>query len=293
MPALTPGRMALLSPPSLSPARTWDGADWAGRTVRVWNGSQWTPATARSWDGAAWTPSTAVFTPASVPGLTVWFDASDDSTFTYSSGVVVSQWRDKSGNAFHVSQATDAQRPTRSTTINGRAAVAFNGSQFLIREPATGMPSGAAARTTITVARVTSTPGPYNHIVMWGLNGTNGSLHGWGVAPGATSSLRIHLWSATLDHPTATVPPSSPHVIIARYDGANASIAANAGIAFEAARGLNTATDQLVVGARTVPGTGAEAWNGAIAEVLVYNRALTSAEQSDLYDHLRTKWGTP
>ena len=32
-------------------------------------------------------------------GLMMWMDAADDSTFSYSSGTTVSQWRDKSPNA--------------------------------------------------------------------------------------------------------------------------------------------------------------------------------------------------
>ena len=30
-------------------------------------------------------------------GLALWLDAADDTTFSYSSGTTVSQWRDKSG----------------------------------------------------------------------------------------------------------------------------------------------------------------------------------------------------
>ena len=44
-------------------------------------------------------------------GLVMWLDAADDTTFSYSSGTVVSQWRDKSGLNNHVSQATVANQP--------------------------------------------------------------------------------------------------------------------------------------------------------------------------------------
>lgn len=67
----------------------------------------------------------SVFTPASLPGLTGWWDASDASTFTFGTGSAVAQWRDKSSAARHLDQATALNRPTRDQTINGLPAVKF------------------------------------------------------------------------------------------------------------------------------------------------------------------------
>ena len=53
----------------------------------------------------------------------VWFDAADLSTLTLVSNDA-SEWRDKSGNARHVSQATAARRPTYAVSgLNGRPAL--------------------------------------------------------------------------------------------------------------------------------------------------------------------------
>jgi len=41
-----------------------------------------------------------------VSGYTLWLDAADASVFTYSSGTIVSQWTDKSGNNYNFTQAT-------------------------------------------------------------------------------------------------------------------------------------------------------------------------------------------
>jgi hypothetical protein len=38
------------------------------------------------------------FSPQVIPGLALWLDAADQSTFTFSSGSNISQWNDKSGN---------------------------------------------------------------------------------------------------------------------------------------------------------------------------------------------------
>jgi hypothetical protein len=58
-------------------------------------------------------------------GLALWLDAADDTTFSYSSGTSVSQWRDKSGNNRHFFQATVNNQPSRSVVINSRKAIQF------------------------------------------------------------------------------------------------------------------------------------------------------------------------
>ena len=56
----------------------------------------------------------AAFTPASLSGLTLWYDPSDAATITESGGAV-SQVDDKSGNDYHATQATGASQPTTGT----------------------------------------------------------------------------------------------------------------------------------------------------------------------------------
>lgn len=63
------------------------------------------------------------FTPKSLPGLAAWFDADDASTITLNSGNV-SEWRDKSGNNRHATQATAARQPALTTnSLNGKPAI--------------------------------------------------------------------------------------------------------------------------------------------------------------------------
>jgi hypothetical protein len=50
--------------------------------------------------------------PLNIPGCSLWLDAADATTFTYSSGSNVSQWRDKSGIGNHATQNTGSQQPT-------------------------------------------------------------------------------------------------------------------------------------------------------------------------------------
>lgn len=67
----------------------------------------------------AWTPS--------LIQTALWLDAADASTITLN-GSTVSQWRDKSGNARHVAQATAANQPTYTANgLNGKPVLTFDG----------------------------------------------------------------------------------------------------------------------------------------------------------------------
>jgi hypothetical protein len=65
------------------------------------------------------------WTPASLSNLDAWYDASDSASFTYSSGVLVSQWNDLSGNANHMTSPA-GKEPSRTGTQNGLAIVEFS-----------------------------------------------------------------------------------------------------------------------------------------------------------------------
>ena len=64
--------------------------------------------------------------PIPTSGLQLWLDADDATTFSYSSGSVVSQWRDKSGGEHHADAHVGQTTPTRDVTINGRTALYFH-----------------------------------------------------------------------------------------------------------------------------------------------------------------------
>lgn len=67
------------------------------------------------------------WSPLDLSGLALWLDASDAGSFTYSSGTLVSQWNDLSGNAKHATQSTASYQPSRNSTLNGLDTVHFDG----------------------------------------------------------------------------------------------------------------------------------------------------------------------
>jgi hypothetical protein len=90
----------------------------------------------------------APWTPASLgSSLAVWLDASDASTIT-SSGGLVSEWRDKSGNARHAVQATSSSRPT----LNGSAISISDYTRFMTGAMAAGTLSTSIQVTVVFTA---------------------------------------------------------------------------------------------------------------------------------------------
>ena len=84
--------------------------------------------------------------------LTMWYDASDASSITHSSGVV-SQWNDKSGNARHLAESNNTYKPTYTANIlNGYGGIDFNANKGLF---STSTPTVAYAATILKAANTT------------------------------------------------------------------------------------------------------------------------------------------
>lgn len=85
----------------------------------------------------------SVFSPLDISNLYQWYDASDSSTFSYSSGTqYLTQWNDKSGNNFHATQSTTNNMPLKTTSPeNGLPSVSFARHQNVF----TGMQTNASA----------------------------------------------------------------------------------------------------------------------------------------------------
>ena len=63
--------------------------------------------------------------------LGLWLDGSDLNSIT-SSGGLVSQWSDKSGNGYHATQATDLNKPTVVTDdISKRSCLRFTNPNYM------------------------------------------------------------------------------------------------------------------------------------------------------------------
>jgi len=118
--------------------------------------------------------------PTNVSQLVAWFDADDASTFTLS-GTAVSEWRDKSGNGFAVSQGTANNQPARTGTVRGRACIDFDGTNDTLFTDGTGLASAYNGQRPITLIVV----GEMHNAAEYGISST-GAWVSWGSAASGT-----------------------------------------------------------------------------------------------------------
>jgi hypothetical protein len=100
-----------------------------------------------------WTPE--------ILGPALWFDASDISTISVSTGV--SEWRDKSGYQRHGLQTTVNSRPIL-TTVNGYPSVQFDGIDDALLISTQFMPTTVANQNYIIIAVVKENNGGFGGV---------------------------------------------------------------------------------------------------------------------------------
>ena len=212
-------------------------------------------------------------------GLVLWLDAADDATFSYSSGTSVSQWRDKSGNNSHVSQATSANQPSRSATQNSRKILTFDGTNDSL---STSISLDLSVTHTI-FAIASQTTGTEDA----GLVSINNSLN---------NGLTLHNGSTYYAYygdggknATSSITTSTTYIFTKVF------------------KGTSSTTRQVYLNGTSATTTGVIAnsdasgvirlgqqstyLNGKIAEVIIFNRELTATELKQVHTYLGQKWG--
>jgi len=217
--------------------------------------------------------------------LNLWLDAADDTTFSYSSGTTVSQWRDKSGRNNHA--IVMAGSPLRSVAINSRKAVSFTSTTAF--KCVTGLFSSTA--THIVVCRATTSSATYQRVYHGGANSDYyvfiGALQNsiatfWGSGPSTwfdvnanspfTTILNtLRIISAVNNGSTAT-----PY-----YDGIAMSTKATTNSAAYTGYELNTYSN----------GAPYQPLIGEVCEIIVFNKQLSLTELKQVHTYLGQKWG--
>lgn len=226
------------------------------------------------------------FTPSGLADLSLWYDASDATTITHISGSV-SQWNDKSGNNYHASQSTGSRQPITGTrTINGFNALDFDGvdDRMIIDSGFYSIANGPnSVFAVVQVDNATKT----EHIIISGMNSTPStrfilSASGSGTMAAflnGTTALTVGITLDTAAHLHAAMRNGT--ALTRSYDSITGSSTA----------GSNQTLVNVGIGAR--PDNGANALDGLIAEIIVYSRALSGTEETQVKNYLQSKWATP
>lgn len=231
-----------------------------------------------------------------VAGYAAWYDASDASTIT-ETGTGVSQWDDKSGNGRHMTQGTDANRPSlQAGVLNGRSVVRFNGTSD--RMVASKLDSTAGSIFVVGMATSFAT----QPVFVFGSDTATNSVHRAGMFIFSTTSALSFIQRAndTNDFVTGNtvIATSTYHIFEAHSTGSAYSLVvdgttqtlsivggANTGDWF----GDSPAIDNLSLGAEVdlAPGNFLP---GDIAEVIIYDSVLSADERDQVWTYLRGKW---
>lgn len=222
------------------------------------------------------------FAPANLYGLQAWYDA------TQTPVGAVSSWVDQSGKSNSATQGTGAQQPTSTAAqLNGNNTLLFVGAStqnLVIPAAIYTVPNGD--NTLVVVAKSTSTTAQQRIISMASTGTTNYALE---YTSGAST---VGFQSRNVSGGmivSSVITRTNYNIFCGFKSGTTQSISVNNGAAQTNSLGVNSATiNSALIGsnaALTVP------LDGGIAELLIYNRALSSSEIIAINQYLSQKWG--
>lgn len=214
-------------------------------------------------------------------GMVAWYRAQDGITLTDGG---ITQWNDISGNGYHLIQdnISALRRPTIATAfLNGLDVAAFNGStQFVYR---TLTPAVSIPFTIMTLFR-----NEYTYPTFYGATGrsvcdsnTVNSAIIHATRPGS-GSVFTRAWSGTHQdiYTNAANPENLWSIVEVLFNNASSS-AWHSGL--QTLTGVNLGTNGGLTGFRigvNGGGTAGQSWQGKVAEVMIWNRALTAEERT-------------
>ena len=217
-------------------------------------------------------------------GLALWLDAADDSTFSYSSGTLVSQWRDKSGSNFHASQATVGSQPSRSTFQNSRKTVNFDGTNDTVTIPSFVSNSEMSifvvsnCGTSMFIEQSIDT----NFYDGFAISGIGTAM--FIIRRSSITSYTFNTNWLSGGYSVASAVNSTGLDLLTYKNGTQQTIISD---------GRNSitnsyATNTLYIGSRAA----SSLWSsGPIAEIIIYNRKVTDTERNSIHTYLGQKWG--
>jgi hypothetical protein len=238
------------------------------------------------------------FSPSSITSMQLWLDAADADTLTTSGGFA-SQWRDKSGQAYTLTQATSSNQPvyTASTlTFNNNRH--FNVPQAAINNTSTYC-YFFAFNPISTINWITAKQhdgvNSYNMISMTNYTGPGGLK-----VAGTSQVLYVHTQNTgTLASSGIAVSTATQQIITMGYDGSTIKIFKNGTQLSETAgtftiANVTSATNFKMGSWVSLGGAGyidSGQTNFVMNEFGFYNRALLIEERQKVEGYLAWKWG--
>ena len=223
--------------------------------------------------------------------LTLWLKA-DDLSSSLNNGDPVANWQDASGNSHDASQGTASNQPTFYTNvINGKPAVSFDG----VNDYLTGTLGTLNAPFTIIIVgyfeNLNQPGGDYDYLINIGNGAANSNVSMSRNATDGVNNDKYYVWNGSAQYfgPALTGQQwlllSAVHKTSAPRN--NLYLDGSPQTVNDYSANINT--NGVYALGRYNP-TGTHYLNGKIAEVIVYNYALNSAERTLVENYLAEKY---
>ncbi len=253
------------------------------------------------------TGGTVTISAGSIPsGLVFHLDASDTASLYQDTagtsqitadGQAVARWDDLSSSGISVQQSSTGDQPTYQASVaslNGQAALYFDGgSGGDALTSTTGNSTGVSGHEDFTVITVwadaVNTGQNYQHTFHMG-DTTTREAYGHSVSrSGGGGEIGNHYWGDGWNS-SSTDGLDNANIALSTYDSdsdediwwVNGKAVGSRSVT------LNIGTDQLQVGSRLTPAT--EGLRGSVAEILVFDRVLSSVEMDNIGGYLAAKY---
>jgi probable HAF family extracellular repeat protein len=244
--------------------------------VRAANRTDWT---AYSNEAAAVTPGSGTDMP--LTELRLWLKA-DSGVAQIGTNTYLNAWEDQSGKSKHAIQSTSANRPEwRAGQINGRPIVHFDGTNDSFTLPNV-LNSATQAEVFVVLKAQNETPSGNRALWRFGTYPTPGNLR-YPASDGTVVDEFGSTSSFNLGDPGQ--PMSSYHI----YNVSSKAGAWNARIN-QVAQYTSTANTVGFASAPTLGYGGSAYFEGDIAELLIYDRVLSSAERTTIAGYLTRRY---
>ena len=218
--------------------------------------------------------------PFGIAGLKLWLDADDSSTITKDGSNLVSQWNDKSDQGNNVAQTTGTEQPLWVDGVqNGKPIIRFDGvDNSLFRAAYTG---GTITQPN-TWFVVLKMPTSYFDYAISSQNTARQLL-----ASGNSTAITFDMYAGT-ELETTDIDTSNILLYTLVFNGASSSARRSESAYLSGNAGTNGMAG-VILGMRFSAGTGHG--NPDIAEILIYDVALSTTDRDTIEDYLTAKWG--
>lgn len=227
------------------------------------------------------------FSPADIPGLSLWLDATDpmNDGILPADGTSLEDWIDKSGNGNSATQPTGSAQPVFNLNVqNGKPAVAFSNSNMF------GLIAGVLGNPSFSIFLVFKTVSVSVTQVAFGFGIGAGNYQSFGTGIN-TNTFNAFQWAghAAVFSPanfnfnyTSVLENNVTNQPSLWVNGSPQTSSAGAPGALNVSSNYNIGSHSNGVGFNFL---------GNICEAIFYNQEVTDPQRLLLEDYLKTKWG--